>query len=122
MKTTVIAFAFGMITMLGISSSGFASTDQSVEQQSVSASDSKADLKLEGKLKCYYSRSGAFVYFVDLVKNSDGEALSISDPSDEIKAKCGAALTNYQVEGEITPKFLLWGGNLKVKSIQVSKN
>ena len=57
---------------------------------------------------------------LELVRLEDGVEFKIVD-SPELKELHCSTEKNYvvELEGEITPKFLFWGGNLKVNSFKV---
>jgi hypothetical protein len=118
------AMTMGVLTLLVSAVPGYASTDPAATQPQVESVASNS-LNLEGNLKCFYSRTGTFVQFVDFVK-ADGDSIAVSGPSDELKAQCAPAgqlsAAKLKVEGELTSRFLFWGGNLRVKNFQVSKN
>lgn len=99
---------------------GSASTDPNA----VAVNDAQP-MKLEGTLDCEpRKRSTTDFVQVDLVQ-VDGEKLKVSDPSPELTAFCssnGAPKKRLMVEGALTSKFLLWGGNLKVTKFSISQN
>ena len=116
----VLGFLFSAL----IAPPGYASTDPNAKPvvQEVGAANS---VTLEGKLACTFSRytSGA-VSFVSVINNSDGEKYSVNSPSDALKEQCQrpeVSSTTYRVEGQLTSKFLFWGGNLVVSSFKAKE-
>lgn len=111
-----------VLATVTLSIPAFAATDPSATQAQVSEA---TQASLEGTLKCWYSKSGT-VQMVELENATDGGEIKLVDYQDDLKAHCPPrgqkASAKVKVDGEMTPKFLLWGGNFRVKSFAVSQN
>jgi len=89
----------------------------------VLAEETQKELNIQGPLVCSFSRTGAYVAFVSVVDNSSGDSYSISEPSEELKKNCLSEdidRSKFEVHGSLTPRFLLWGNNLKVSYFRKS--
>ena len=84
-----------------------------------------AAITKEGRLVCFRGLHGGRVIAVDLVNETRSESTKLVGYADELEALCGSdgrpSVSRVRVLGEPTPKFLLWGGNFKVNSFELTK-
>lgn len=92
----------------------------SLSQTSVASAE---DIKWKGTVKeasGYHSTNHSDTHQLEFTRESDNKSFDIvdSDALEKLHAEKDKNLL-VEVEGEITPRFLFWGGNLKIKSFTV---
>ena len=78
----------------------------------------------EGILSCWHSRRRDAIQMIELKTSDDNETIKLVDYEENLQALCPPSgqesSAKIQVKGEYTSRFLFWGGNLRVRSFNVS--
>ena len=119
----LLSFAVPLLVFTGFEMK--ANSDESGSHSKLSVAHVSSLVSKRGSLSCWHGRSGQ-VQIVELMTEGENETLKLVDYSQDLKSLCPKSdesrTKKVEVNGEITSKFLLWGGNLKVKSFQVTQN
>jgi hypothetical protein len=103
-----IAFIFGIIL------------SQTIFAASESATVKWTGLLNEKREYHYYSPDQS--HNLEFISNSDNQSFDIVESEDLVNYHTQKdKILEVEIEGQITPRFLFWGGNLKVTSFKILK-
>ncbi len=93
--------------------------------QTIFAASESATVKWTGLLnekRGYHYYSPDQSHNLEFISNSDNQSFDIVESEDLVNFHSQKdKILEVEIEGEITPRFLFWGGNLKVTSFKILK-
>lgn len=127
MKLNLMLISIGALAMTACSSSGVAMDHSDGFGRNHDVPTSKEivqePVSMTGTIDCVRGARSGNVVMILLDDQTGDDSIKLVDYGDDLQSLCQSHESQLKVHvtGNMTPRFLFWGGNLSVKSFVVSR-